>query len=84
MLSRESAHRLDPRFRPLENTDQADWYRQHYLRRALRHPGELQVTRPYLSVTGAHMCITLSRAFVYGDRTLVLCCDILTGQSPGS
>ena len=84
LVSRESAHRLDPRFRPLENTDQADWYRQHYLRRALRHPGELQVTRPYLSVTGAHMCITLSRAFVYGNRTLVLCCDILTGQPPGS
>lgn len=82
LLSRESAHRLDPRFRPLENTDQADWYRQHYLRRALRHPGELQVTRPYLSVTGAHMCITLSRAFAYGDRTLVLCCDILAGQPP--
>lgn len=80
LLSRESAHRLDPRFRPLENTDRADWYRQHYLRRALRRPGELQVTRPYLSVTGAHMCITLSRAFVHGDRTLVLCCDILTGQ----
>ena len=83
LLSPESAHRLDPRFRPLENTVQADWYRQHYLRRALRYPGELQITRPYLSATGAHMCITLSRAFVHGDRTLVLCCDILTGEQPG-
>ncbi|MEQ6884263.1 EAL domain-containing protein [Salicola sp. Rm-C-2C1-2] len=83
MLSPESAHRLDPRFRPLENTSEADWYRQHYLRRALRHPGELQITRPYLSATGAHMCITLSRAFVYGDRSLVLCCDILTGEQAG-
>ncbi|XOZ35002.1 EAL domain-containing protein [Halomonadaceae bacterium KBTZ08] len=82
LLSPESAHRLDPRFRPLENTVQADWYRQHYLRRALRHPGELQITRPYLSATGAHMCITLSRAFVYGDQTLVLCCDILAGEQP--
>ncbi|MGM0434097.1 MAG: EAL domain-containing protein [Pseudomonadota bacterium] len=84
LLSPESAHRLDPRFRPLENTVQADWYRQHYLRRALRYPGELQITRPYLSATGAHMCITLSRAFVYGDRKLVLCCDILTGEQPGA
>lgn len=82
LLSPESAHRLDPRFRPLENTSEADWYRQHYLRRALRHHGELQITRPYLSATGAHMCITLSRAFIYGDRSLVLCCDILTGEQP--
>lgn len=78
LLSSHSAERLDPRFRPLENTARADWYRQHYLRRALRNPGQLQVTRPYLSVTGAHMCITLSRAFDHNDRTLVLCCDILT------
>lgn len=77
LLSRHSAERLDPRFRPLENTASADWYRQHYLRRALANPGELQITRPYLSVTGAHMCITLSRAFDHKDRTLVLCCDIL-------
>ena len=78
VLSREGHERLDPRFRPLENTARADWYRQHYLRRALQEPGKLQVTRPYLSVTGAHMCITLSQAFDYNDRTLVLCCDILT------
>lgn len=78
LLSNVSAERLDPRFRPLENTTSADWYRQHYLRRALSNPGRLQVTRPYLSVTGAHMCITLSLAFHDNHRTLVLCCDILT------
>ena len=78
LLSSEGSERLDPRFRPLENTASADWYRQHYLRRALKNPGQLQVTRPYLSVTGAHMCITLSQAFDHNDRTLVLCCDILT------
>ena len=69
---------LDPRFRPLENTASADWYRQHYLRRALQAPGQLQVTRPYLSVTGAHMCVTLSCAFRDGDTYRVLCCDILS------
>ena len=77
LLADPVAQPPDPRFRPLENTAQADWYRQHYLRRALQHPGELQVTRPYLSVTGAHMCITLSRAFHRNGETQVLCCDIL-------
>ncbi len=77
LVSEQFADTMDPRFRPLENTAQADWYRQHYLRRALRYPGQLQITRPYLSVTGAHMCITLSRAFRLGNSTQVLCCDIL-------
>jgi len=68
----------DLRFRPLENTASADWYRQHYLQQALQAPGQLQVTRPYLSVTGAHMCVTLSCAYRNGDRYQVLCCDILS------
>ncbi|WP_111495670.1 EAL domain-containing protein [Marinobacter bohaiensis] len=68
---------FDPRFRPLENTANADWFRQHYLRQALGQPGQLQITRPYLSVTGAYMCVTLSLAFQLGSTTTVLCCDIL-------
>lgn len=67
----------DPRFRPLENTRNADWYRQHYLQQALNQPGYIQVTRPYLSITGAYMCVTLSLAFQNGDGVNVLCCDIL-------
>lgn len=68
---------FDPRFRPLENTANADWFRQHYLRQALNQPEQLQVTRPYLSVTGAYMCVTLSLAFHEGEELKVLCCDIL-------
>lgn len=68
---------FDPRFRPLENTTNADWFRQHYLRQALSQPEQLQVTRPYLSVTGAYMCVTLSQAFRHGGELKVLCCDIL-------
>lgn len=67
----------DLRYRPLEDTHKADWYRQHYLRRALNNPDRIQVTRPYLSVTGAHMCITLSLSFQHQGQTRVLCCDIL-------
>lgn len=68
----------DPKFKPLENTESADWFRQHYLRRALSDPNELQITRPYLSVTGAYMCVTLSLLFKAGDQDIIICCDILT------
>lgn len=71
----ETAH--NPKFKPLENTKSADWFRQHYLRRALNNPNELQITRPYLSVTGAYMCVTLSLLFQSGDQQVVICCDIL-------
>ncbi|WP_097460467.1 EAL domain-containing protein [Mangrovitalea sediminis] len=78
LLASHLTNGLDPRFRPLENTTSADWYRQHYLRRAMQAPDVLQVTRPYLSVTGAHMCVTLSCAFEKDGEHQVLCCDILS------
>ncbi len=68
---------LNPKFKPLEDTQSADWFRQRYLRRALNNPNELQITRPYLSVTGAYMCVTLSLLFQSGDQELIICCDIL-------
>lgn len=66
------------KFRPLEDSDSADWFRRHYLKRALVHPGQIQITRPYLSITGAHMCITLSMMFrkKNGEEN-ILCCDIV-------
>ena len=67
----------NPKFKPLEDTQSADWFRQHYLKRALSNPNELQITRPYLSITGAYMCVTLSLLFQAGDQELVICCDIL-------
>lgn len=71
----------DPRFRPLENTECADWFRQNYLKQALAQPQILQVTSPYLSVTGVHMCVTLSLAFSHNGKTQVLCCDLLANQT---
>ncbi|MFC0703333.1 EAL domain-containing protein [Marinobacter persicus] len=67
----------DPRYRPLESTVSADWFRQQYLRQALAEPGVLQVTTPYLCATGAYMCVTLSLAYEHQNETRVLCCDIL-------
>ncbi|MGO1500238.1 MAG: EAL domain-containing protein [Marinobacter sp.] len=71
---------LDPRFKPLEGASKADWYRQQYLTQALAQPGNLHITPPYLCVTGAHMCVTLSLCFTHGDEQRVLCCDILANS----
>jgi EAL domain-containing protein (putative c-di-GMP-specific phosphodiesterase class I) len=69
-------HRNDC-YRPLDDARSADWFRRHYLKRALLHPGQLQISRPYLSITGAHMCITLSMKFSDRDKESVLCCDLI-------
>ncbi len=70
----------DPRFKPLEDTASADWCRQQYLSQAIEQPGNLQVTAPYLCVTGANMCVTLSLAYESQGSLKVLCCDILTNS----
>ncbi|MFZ3046258.1 MAG: EAL domain-containing protein [Desulfatirhabdiaceae bacterium] len=70
------ADKADLRFKPLEDAKSADWFRRHYLRRAILHPGQLQITRPYLSITGAHMCCTLSMMIQIPSGDTILCCDL--------
>lgn len=77
LIAPTTSRSRDLRFMPLENTASADWYRQHYLKQALAQPERIHVTRPYLSVTGAYMCVTLSLAFPDNGELKVLCCDIL-------
>lgn len=67
---------LDPRFAPLGRAGEARWARRPYFRRALDEPGVVQMTRPYLSLHGAQMCVTLSVAFHTPDGPRVLCTDI--------
>ncbi|MBJ6137199.1 EAL domain-containing protein [Marinobacter litoralis] len=78
LLPRRSPRSQDPRFKPLEDTASADWCRQQYLSQALDQPGSLQVTAPYLCVTGANMCVTLSFAYEAEGSLHVLCCDIMS------
>ena len=66
----------DPRYAPLVNARGANWFRRPYFRKAIARPGELQRTRPYLSITDACMCVTLSIAFKMNGERRVLCCDI--------
>ena len=76
VLSGPSVLTNDPRFRPLQETSGCDWSGRHYFRRALGEPGVVQVTRPYLSITGAHMTTTLSMAIRRDGKLFVMCCDL--------
>ncbi|MCG2580647.1 MAG: EAL domain-containing protein [Marinobacter sp.] len=80
LVSETMAGSLDPRFRPLESTTSADWYRQQYLRKAIAQPEFLQVTTPYLCITGAYMCVTLSLGYYCQGELRVLCCDLIANS----
>jgi EAL domain-containing protein (putative c-di-GMP-specific phosphodiesterase class I) len=67
----------DPRFKPLSDSSDAIWARRHYFRRAINQPGEIQVSRPYLSIAGGNMCVTLSAAVFSGKEVIVLCGDLM-------
>lgn len=66
----------NPRFRPLADAEGAIWSRRPYFRRALERPGVTQITRPYLSIMGANLCITMSVTVKIGGQTNLLCCDL--------
>lgn len=64
------------RFMPLMNSQGARWDRRPYFRRAIAGNGEVQTTRPYLSINEAHLCVTLSIAYDTADGLRVLCADV--------
>ncbi len=66
----------NPRFAPLANAGDARWARRPYFRRAMSAVGEVQVTRPYLSMNGARLCLTVSVAFWHQGQLRVLCGDV--------
>lgn len=70
---------MDPRYAPLVDTSKGSWVRRPYFRDALLKPRRLQVSRPYLSSTGGHVCTTLSIADQWGKGrdSFVFCCDLL-------
>ncbi|HTI17020.1 MAG TPA: EAL domain-containing protein [Trinickia sp.] len=64
------------RFRPLLHSDGASWERRHYFIAALRAPGHVHLTTPYLSINEAHLCVTASIAVHTPNGLQVLCADI--------
>ena len=71
----------DPRLKPITDIRDANWSRRHYFRRAISSPGNIQISRPYLSMTGANMCVTLSLQINIGTEIQVFCCDIDWNES---
>lgn len=60
---------------PITNTAGGMWFRRQYFRAAMAEAHRLQTSRPYLSSTGAYMCVTLSIA-LGRPPDQVICCDI--------
>jgi EAL domain-containing protein (putative c-di-GMP-specific phosphodiesterase class I) len=67
---------LNARFAPLLCGDNANWSHKHYHYRALKQPGAIQISRPYLSVADSRMCITVSQTVKVLGRLHVFCCDL--------
>jgi len=67
---------FDKRVLPLLSGKNASWSHKYYHFRAINQPDKLQVTRPYLSVAGLQMCITVSKAFELEGNVFVFCCDL--------
>jgi EAL domain-containing protein (putative c-di-GMP-specific phosphodiesterase class I) len=64
------------RFRPLLHSEGASWERRPYFIGAMRTPGQVHVTPPYLSINEAHLCVTASIAAQTPHGMQVLCVDI--------
>lgn len=69
---------MNPRFAPVNDASNAIWARRHYYQQAIAEPGRVQISKPYLSVTGGELCITLSIAIGTSNGLCVLCGDIAT------
>lgn len=64
------------RFRPLLHSEGASWERRPYFIDAIRTPGQVHLTPPYLSINEAHLCVTASIAAQTPHGLQVLCADI--------
>ena len=83
VTTQRAPEKSDPRFRPMSSQRGAAWHLRHYYRRAVAAPGEVQITRPYFSLTGSHIVVTLSVAIPRESDILVLCCDVDSQHFPG-
>lgn len=78
----QRAVQRDSRLAPLLDGRGANWAHRPYFRRAMAHPDKVQLTRPYLSLTDACMCLTLTRVVQLKRECAVLCCDLEWHEAP--
>jgi len=67
---------IDKKMEPLYQATGAKWQLRPYYRNAVNNPGELQITPPYLSITDAELCVTLSQTIQMNGEMHILCCDL--------
>ncbi len=70
------------RFSPLLHSEGASWEQRPYFIEALRAPGRVHLTAPYLSINEAHLCVTASIAAQTPYGLQVLCVDINWEAAP--
>ena len=80
LLSRRVAP--TPALATFQDTAQARWSRRPYFRRALEHPGKVQITRPYRSIASSVLCVTVSASMLIDGVTHVLCGDMVWDDLP--
>ncbi|ABC36428.1 EAL domain-containing protein [Burkholderia thailandensis] len=76
VLPRVRASQRAKRFSPLMHSEGASWERRPYFIEAMRVPGRVHFTPPYLSINEAHLCVTASIATPAAQGMQVLCVDI--------
>mgnify|MGYP005848167485 FL=1 len=68
--------RLAEGITPESDAARSRWSRRPYFRRAMETPGRVCVTRPYLCISSAVLCVTVSICFQAGGQRRVLCGDV--------
>lgn len=63
------------RFRSTAVASGGCWDRRPYFRDAISEPGTVQISEPYLSINGMHLCVTFSIAISARGSMWVLCAD---------
>ena len=65
------------KYAQLKTSENANWFRKHYIRNALKHPSRLYISKPYRSITGDGLCTTISVTFNILGKTHILCFDMV-------
>ena len=72
-----------PQFAPLRDSDGARWARRPYFRDAGTLVEGAKCTRPYLTLQGGRMCVTLSLRCTTPDGPSTVCGDVSWPSDPG-
>lgn len=72
----------DGRYAPLADNQDTQWFWRPYFRRALETPGHPQITRPYMSMPDAALCVTWACTYSAYGQLRVFCCDLEPPESP--